>query len=255
MKRVNRILLVCLCLICLPAGLAIAADVNAEVDAVKKVIIAETESWAKKDYDAWQNAWYQGPDAISVYISKYFHQEKNGWDEISSAMKIQMKENPDPLDARIVRENFQVRVDGNLAWATYDEKYIMKDETARRREWPSRQLRTLVKQDGAWLIASLTGIDSYGYGADFDEIEWDLNMTGHRLLDLGKVSEAIELFSMIVTMYPDSPNAYESLAEAYTAEGDIDLAVENYLKAQELDPESKNAGEMLEKLKRERKTD
>lgn len=253
MKRVNCLLLLILCLICLPAGVA-AADVEAEVDAIKKVIISETDSWAKKDYAAWQKAWYQGADAMSVYISKYFHQEKSGWDEISTAMKGQMKENPEPLDAKIMRDNFQVRVDGDLAWITYDEKYVMKDETARGREWHSRQFRTLVKKDDAWLIVSLTGIDDYGYGADYNEIEWDLNMTGHRLLDLAKISEAIELFSLIVKMYPESANAYDSLAEAYTADGEIDLAVENYLKAQQLDPENQNAVEMLEKLKKERGT-
>jgi tetratricopeptide (TPR) repeat protein len=228
------------------------ADKHPETDAIKKVIIAETNCWARKDYDGWQKTWYHGPEVISVYISKYSHQEKVGWDQIAEAMKTQMTENSEPFEAEITRDNFIIRADGGLAWVTYDESYVLTRDNTRKREWHSRQMRTLVKKNGEWLILSLTGIDDYGYATDFAQIEWDLNMTGHRLLNMGKISEAIDLFAFIVDMYPKSANARESLAEAYTAEGDIDRAVEYYLEAQEIDPDNKNTVEMLEKLKRER---
>jgi tetratricopeptide (TPR) repeat protein len=250
MKQIT-FLAMCLCCRLAVGTPAALSDAESDVTAIKNVIIAETSSWASKDYAAWQETWVQDPEALAVYISKYNHREIRSWKAIAASMKEQMAENPEPFLAEIVRENFSIRVDGTLAWAAYEEVYITGGENDRER-WHSRQLRTLVKQDGQWKILSLTGVEDYGYNPDFAEIEWDMNMTGRRLLAMGKIPEAIEFFAFIVKMYPESANAYDSLAEAYTAEGNIDLAVENYLKAQELDPGNQNTVEMLEKLSGQR---
>ena len=42
-----------------------------------------------------------------------------------------------------------------------------------------------------------------------------LNTNGYWLLDHQRVSDAIKLFKLGVESYPESPNAYESLSEAY----------------------------------------
>lgn len=48
--------------------------------------------------------------------------------------------------------------------------------------------------------------------------------------------------------YPQSGNAYDSLAEAYMDNGDTRLAVANYQKSLQLDPSNSNAVQMLKKL-------
>jgi tetratricopeptide (TPR) repeat protein len=60
--------------------------------------------------------------------------------------------------------------------------------------------------------------------------------------------EAIALFKINVEFYPKSSNVYDSLAEAYMTNGDKDLAIENYKKSLELNPQNSNAREMLKKL-------
>jgi tetratricopeptide (TPR) repeat protein len=51
---------------------------------------------------------------------------------------------------------------------------------------------------------------------------------------LGDTRAAIELFQMNVTAFPNSPNVYDSLGDAYLAAGQKDLARQNAQKALEL---------------------
>jgi len=62
--------------------------------------------------------------------------------------------------------------------------------------------------------------------------------------------EAIRLFEFCLSLYPNSAEAYEGMGEAYEAKGMKGKAREFYKKAVEIDPENKNAKEMLEKLSR-----
>jgi D-alanyl-D-alanine-carboxypeptidase/D-alanyl-D-alanine-endopeptidase len=64
----------------------------------------------------------------------------------------------------------------------------------------------------------------------------------------GKKKEALEIFKLNVLLYPDSANVYDSLAEAYEANGNRDLAIRNYKRSLELDPKNTNAVHHLKKL-------
>lgn len=79
--------------------------------------------------------------------------------------------------------------------------------------------------------------------------EAQTNDLGYWLLGRKRVQEAIELFKMNVEDYPDSSNAYDSLAEAYMLNGDEELSIRNYQRSLELNPDNKNALEMLRKLR------
>lgn len=76
-----------------------------------------------------------------------------------------------------------------------------------------------------------------------------MNKLGYWLLGKNRVKEAIEVFKMNVEDFPDSSNAYDSLAEAYMINGDKDLSIRNYQRSLELNPNNTNAVEMLKKLK------
>ena len=51
--------------------------------------------------------------------------------------------------------------------------------------------------------------------------------------------------------YPNASNPYDSLGEAYMTAGKKELALKNYEKSVELNPNNKNGVEMLKKLKGE----
>jgi len=75
-----------------------------------------------------------------------------------------------------------------------------------------------------------------------------LNAVGHYFLRENQVAQAIEIFEYNVELYPEVANAYDSLGEAYMVNGDRKLAIENFRKALQLDPDSDNAREKLAEL-------
>ncbi|KRB53838.1 serine hydrolase domain-containing protein [Flavobacterium sp. Root186] len=78
--------------------------------------------------------------------------------------------------------------------------------------------------------------------------EGDMNNVGYQLLQTGKKKEAIEIFKINVEAFPKSGNVYDSLGEAYLADGDKKLAFTNYSKSVELDPSNENGKKILEEL-------
>ncbi len=61
-----------------------------------------------------------------------------------------------------------------------------------------------------------------------------MNRIGYGSLAAGDIEGAIALFQMNVAVYPNSPNVYDSLSDAYLADGQTDLARQNAQKALEL---------------------
>jgi tetratricopeptide (TPR) repeat protein len=83
---------------------------------------------------------------------------------------------------------------------------------------------------------------------DFGEAE--LNQLGYRLLRTGKAKEAIEIFKLNVEAYPQAFNTYDSLAEAYESVNERELAIQNYKKSLELNPNHTGAAEALKRLEK-----
>ncbi|HKG47343.1 MAG TPA: serine hydrolase [Pyrinomonadaceae bacterium] len=86
--------------------------------------------------------------------------------------------------------------------------------------------------------------------ATYDFSENELNRLGYQLLRSGKAREAIEIFKLNVEAYPQGFNTYDSLAEAYTTINERDLAIQNYKKSLELNPNNTNAAEVLKRLEK-----
>ncbi|OGU61382.1 MAG: hypothetical protein A2V66_16005 [Ignavibacteria bacterium RBG_13_36_8] len=79
--------------------------------------------------------------------------------------------------------------------------------------------------------------------------EGEMNALGYSSLQTGKIKDAIALFKLNTIAYPNSGNAYDSLGEAYLADGQKELALKNYEKALELNPNNTNAQQVLKELK------
>ena len=80
--------------------------------------------------------------------------------------------------------------------------------------------------------------------------ESEINSLGYYFLHTRKaVYEAIAVFQINVEAFPNSANVYDSLGEAYMAKGEKELAIRNYQRSLELNPQNTNAVEMLKKLR------
>jgi tetratricopeptide (TPR) repeat protein len=87
-----------------------------------------------------------------------------------------------------------------------------------------------------------------------------MNRVGYEHLQAGDVKGAIELLKLNVEAYPNSPNVYDSVSDAYLAAGQNEMALENakkalqYLQKDTTDPQTykdgikANAEEKLKKL-------
>lgn len=85
--------------------------------------------------------------------------------------------------------------------------------------------------------------------ADYDLGESELNTLGYQLLYGDKqVSDAIAIFKLNTTEHPFSSNAFDSLGEAFRANGENELAINSYRTAVKLDPTNGHAAAMLKDL-------
>ncbi|MCP5049061.1 MAG: serine hydrolase [bacterium] len=77
----------------------------------------------------------------------------------------------------------------------------------------------------------------------------ELNTLGYQLLGINKVKDAVKIFKLNAAVYPQDSNVYDSLGEAYMKDGNKELAIKNYKKSLQLNPNNRNAVDMLKKLK------
>ena len=78
--------------------------------------------------------------------------------------------------------------------------------------------------------------------------EEELNTWGYSLLENTEFDKAIEVFKLNVMLNPNGWNSYDSLAEAYLKSGNKDLAIKNYKKSLELNPNNESATKVLFQL-------
>lgn len=76
-----------------------------------------------------------------------------------------------------------------------------------------------------------------------------LNRLGYDLIGDGKYEDAIAIFILNVELHPSYANGYDSLADAYRRNKQLDLALVNYQKAVEMDPSNDHAARWIEKIK------
>ncbi len=117
----------------------------------------------------------------------------------------------------------------------------------------SEEMFETYEKDGAEAMFALYGTlheQFYGRGS-YDFGQGALNQFGYEFLGKGGGKTAIDIFKLNVEMYPESGNAYDSLAEAYMSDGQNELAIEFYEKALELNPKNDGAREKLKELRGE----
>lgn len=124
--------------------------------------------------------------------------------------------------------------------------------------------RPLTLSDELAGVYEMSGVDStvarytmlreryYGSGA-YDFSERSLQELGSSLMTQGHPADAVRIFQLNVEQNPNSSFACSSLADAYAAAGQKDLAIQNYEKAIQLDSRNRDAQEKLKALRGETK--
>ncbi len=117
---------------------------SADVKAIKAVIEGETQAWLNVDQKAYANAWANVPEA------RLHYSEPNGKvHEIDmSGDKASRFANQKPSNAKFQNTNYKIRVNGNAAFAQFDQVFSDTDGTTDH----ARETRYLEKMGGQWKI-------------------------------------------------------------------------------------------------------
>lgn len=170
---------------------------------------------------------------LPVYLSFAWWQDKPQWENADYTVPhlameptfAQYSANEDPvLEAALnfSADNFIIDPMGYLTRLFMDEKYELLATEAQR----------LVK-DPAY---------------KFFNFEAEFNKAGYQMLGSGQFEGALYVFEMNTKLFPESANAWDSLAEGYWKSGDLVKAKEYYNKAINLNPKGAtgdNARRML----------
>jgi len=76
----------------------------------------------------------------------------------------------------------------------------------------------------------------------------ELNKLGYELLQMDRKEDAIKIFLLATSEFPDNANLFDSLGECYLSNEQYDLSLDNYEKSLELNPENTNAVKMIDKI-------
>ncbi|SDL70256.1 CubicO group peptidase, beta-lactamase class C family [Salinimicrobium catena] len=83
---------------------------------------------------------------------------------------------------------------------------------------------------------------------NFEQEEEELLETGEWLLQMDRQEEGMKIFEYTAARFPNSVRAYLELAKAHEDAGHDQMALKNYRKVQELEPENELAAEKLQQL-------
>ncbi|MBK6392588.1 MAG: tetratricopeptide repeat protein [Saprospiraceae bacterium] len=79
--------------------------------------------------------------------------------------------------------------------------------------------------------------------------ETELTLYGYSFLWENSISEAIVVFRLVISEFPNSANAYDSMGEAYLQAKDSTKALQYYEKSLQMNPDNFNAEDVIQKIK------
>jgi len=239
----TRLFLMALSTIALRASLLAAQ--SADVDDVKRVIRAETETYYQRDTAGWKGTWINDSTAIRTFITSGSYSVALGWDSFGPSTIASIRGTA-PQKVQIDRTNYMMRIEGALAYAEYDERTNFLNDSIP--PLLARQNRTLVKRNGEWRILSAGSFLASSYAASPRAAETRLSAIGSDLSAAKNSRDAIEVLALNARLFPSSSDAHATLAAAYAAAGDVKLAKQHYRKALAIDPKNEAAKRALAKL-------
>ena len=133
---------------------AAMAQGQADEEAIRRVLLAETDRFFARDFNGWASTFVQVPAAVQAWNNADgSNTHRLGWETISARIKDFMTKNPAPDKTPMWRENFVFRHYGNAAFVTFD-KWLGDRKTAK----PIREIRVVERQGTEWKIVCVVAL-------------------------------------------------------------------------------------------------
>jgi tetratricopeptide (TPR) repeat protein len=139
----------------------------------------------------------------------------------------------DVEDTRKPQSEQTTKIMDRIARSFFEFKKVMKNEFSPTIQKYLDKQQHLLKDEEHYFFSS-----------------FEIRILAYQQLTEKNVDEAIEMFQWYVRLFPAYAWAYSLLGEAYAAKGNLALAIENYAKAIELNPNNKYFQIELENLKK-----
>jgi len=139
--------------LCLVASAMTAVNAQeAEKDAIRRVVMQETESYLNVDLETWKSTWLPVSYAYWSFSDKGGTQFIDGWEKIESTFTDYFT-NQKPSRSKLTYTWQEIRVYGSGAYVRFKEKQVDNDLTEE-----SNQIRVLEKKDGKWKIICMSAV-------------------------------------------------------------------------------------------------
>ena len=181
----------------------------------------------------------------SIISKKMCGADDFGTIEVGKRSDLVLLEN-NPLDDIANTRN----ITGVLIHGNYYEKTRLDSIKNIRKEGIRPYLTDVYEKEGIdETVKHYYSFKEENYFNEYFYNENTLLIIAYELLNKNLFEDAIKLFALNTKEYPYSSNAFDSLGEAYLKSGNKELAIENYEKSLELDPQNNNAREIMKTLK------
>lgn len=100
-------------------------------------------------------------------------------------------------------------------------------------------------------IVAIATAENHPLKSEYDFSQGGLNSFGYQLMAQDRTEEALQIFELNTTLYPNGYNTHDSYGECLLELGRKEEAVAAYQKSLELNPENSNARQVIESLGKE----
>ncbi|MBT8415469.1 MAG: LuxR family transcriptional regulator [Boseongicola sp.] len=129
----------------------------AEKDAIIAAINTETQTFADANFEAWAACWVQDERVKNVCVSSIGQSVISGWQNVQAEMKHALVHGGGCGMVRFRQTNFEVTIDRQTAWVTFDQWAEDKDGGT----WDSFETRILERVKGDWKIAFIMFLEKH----------------------------------------------------------------------------------------------
>ncbi len=150
-----------------------------------------------------------------------------------------------------LKDGYTLIINSNFGQAA-DEIIMRYEDMLENKPYPkpdvtfNMKLYRVLKDGGIKELSAQLKTLISGSGMEYNDNH--LNFFGYELMAENELDNAIEVFKLNCELFPNVPNVYDSLGEAYMNAGKKDLAIKCYKKVLEMEPGNRNAVKMLEQL-------
>jgi len=121
------------------------SDEAADREAIMAVVEAETRAYFAKDFDTWASFWVQDSE-VERWVGQYGRVIR-GWTDFEKAMRDAQRRYPSPIDGNLEKSRVSLRIGGDLAWLTYEER--MQSEAS---NYALHVLNILIRVERGWKL-------------------------------------------------------------------------------------------------------